>query len=81
MAKILGGEMAQYTIQVSNDSDAGRRIPTEQGERSWETRYHGPIATPEEARQAVDEFAHFYKNVRAFKGSSSKMFYAVLRMR
>lgn len=72
--------MATYTIQVSNHGEAGRRLPTEEAEKSWAVVYDGPIATPQEARRAVDQFARMYRHVRAFKGKAiGRLWYANLR--
>jgi hypothetical protein len=71
-----------YTIQVSNNHDAGNRIPSDDAQRSWLTIYDGPIASATEAIAAVDGVARFYRHARVFRGSSvGKLFYAVLRTR
>lgn len=69
-----------YTIQVSNHPESGRRIPTQEADRSWETVYDGPIATAKEAREAVDGLSRMYRCVRAFRGKSiGRLWYANLR--
>ena len=72
--------MALYTMQVSNHPEAGKRIPTEAAQASWQTVYDGPIATTTEARKAVDDLGDWYRHARAFKGKQvGKLWYAVLR--
>lgn len=72
--------MATYTLQVSNHKGAGARIPTQEASESWQTVYDGPIATPHEAREAVEKLSAMYRHARAFKGANvGKMYYAVLR--
>jgi hypothetical protein len=74
--------MTWYTLQVSNHPGAGYRIPTQAASESWEVRYDGPIATPAEARKAVDDLAKFYRNVIAFRGREiGKLWYAHLSTR
>ena len=68
-----------YTLQVSNHPEAGRRIPTQAGSESWRTVYDGAIASPQEARDAVDQLANFYRHARAFKGELGKLWYGVFR--
>ena len=71
---------SHYTLQVSMHPDAGARIPTVAAAESWRTVYDGPIATPAEARAAVEKLAEFYTHARAFKGKElGKIFYSVLR--
>lgn len=69
-----------YTVQVSNHPEAGARIPTQAASESWKTVYDGPIATPKEARAAVDGLSAMYRHARVFKGAAvGKLHYAVLR--
>lgn len=69
-----------YTLQVSNHREAGQRVPTAAASESWQTIYDGPIASPVEARRAVDEMSAMYRHVRLFRGGDvGKLFYAVLR--
>lgn len=71
----------RYTLQVSNHPGAGARIQSAEAGASWHTVYDGPIATPAEAREAIDRLAQFYTHARAFKGANAgKLWYAVLRM-
>ena len=76
-----GGTTMIYTLQISDHPDAGARIPTQDAADSWMTIYDGPIATPAEARQAVDELAQWHRHARAFRGRTlGRQWYAVLRM-
>ena len=69
-----------FMFQVSNHKDAGKRIPTEDAAKSWETLYYGSVPSSKEAREAVDKLAGFYRHARVFKGNNvGKLHYAVLR--
>jgi hypothetical protein len=72
-----------YTLQVSNHAGAGERIPTQEASESWETMYFGPIASEQEAREATDNLAKFYRHARAFRGVKTlgRLWYAHLDMR
>jgi hypothetical protein len=71
---------ARFTLQVSDHPEAGRRIATEAGGKSWRTVYDGPIASAREAREAVEGLARFYRHARALCGPAvGKLHYAVLR--
>lgn len=68
-----------YTIQVSDHPEAGRRITTAEGEKSWRTVYDG-LLTAQEARKEVDELSNTHRHVRAFKGFHiGKLWYGVFR--
>lgn len=73
---------AWYTVQTSNHAGAGERIPTTAAAASWKTVYDGLIATPEEAREMVNELAgKWAQHARAFKGKNlGQHWYAVLKM-
>ncbi len=70
-----------YTIQVSNHPDAGSRIPTDEAQASWVTKYDGPIASANDARRTVDELSRWFRNVRSFRGGKTigKLWYSALR--
>lgn len=69
-----------FTIQVSNHSEAGLRIPTEAGAASWETIFDGRVVSAKEVRAAVDELSKWYRHARCFMGAAvGKLYYAVLR--
>lgn len=73
--------MSLYTLQVSNHPQAGLRVPTDEAQASWQTVYDGPIATPAEARAAIDKLSDMYRCARGFRGNRTigKLWYAVLR--
>jgi len=73
--------MAFYTLQVSNHTGAGSRIPSQDASESWRTVYDGEICTAQDARAAVEQLAKFYRHARAFRGGGTlgKFWYAVLR--
>ena len=72
---------SHYTIQVSNHPEAGSRIPTEAGEKSWTTIFDSLMSSAEDARAAVGLAAATYRNVRAFRGLNGRVWYAILDTR